>query len=156
MSTTLTHELTYDAPLADVAAMLADPAFREAVCDAQRALSREVAVDGNRVAIDYVQAAQGVPSFAKKLVGDRITISQRETWASPEAATVTMSIPGKPGEIKGNIRLREAGGVTTEQVTLDIKVSMPLVGGKVEGLVADLLRKALEKENRVGREWLSR
>ena len=38
MATTLTHEMTYDAPLADVAAMLADPAFREEVCADQRVL----------------------------------------------------------------------------------------------------------------------
>ena len=37
MTTRLTYELTYDAPLTDVGAMLADPAFREQVCDAQHA-----------------------------------------------------------------------------------------------------------------------
>ena len=30
------HQMTYDAPPADVAAMLADPAFREKVCVAMR------------------------------------------------------------------------------------------------------------------------
>lgn len=156
MSTTLSHELTYDAPLADVSAMLLDPAFREAVCDAQHAVSRTVTVADGRVAIEYTQVTQGVPSFAKKIVGDRITITQRETWTAPGAATVAMAIPGKPGEITGTIRLSEAGGVTTERVTLDVKVSMPLVGGKIEGLIVELLRKALAKENQVGREWLSR
>ncbi|HEY0889685.1 MAG TPA: DUF2505 domain-containing protein [Nocardioides sp.] len=156
MSTPLTHELTYDAPLETVSAMLADPAFREAVCDAQHAVSRTVTVADGRVSIDYTQLTQGVPSFARKIVSDRITISQREIWSAPDAATVTMAIPGKPGEITGTVRLSEAGGVTTERVRLDVRVSMPLVGGKIEGLIADLLRKALAKENQVGREWLSR
>ena len=66
MSTSFSYELTYDAPLADVAAMLADPEFRKAVCDAQHALSRSVTVNGTTasgsVAIDYTQAATGVPS----------------------------------------------------------------------------------------------
>ena len=44
MSKRLTHELTYDAPADAVAAMLADPAFREEVCDYQRVLRR----DGHR------------------------------------------------------------------------------------------------------------
>ena len=156
MSTTLTHELTYDAPLADVAAMLSDPAFREEVCRGQRALACKVRIEGSRVEVDYEQAAQGVPSFARKFVGDTISISQRESWSSPDAATVTMTIPGKPGEIRGTVRLAEAGGSTTQRVNLDIRVSLPLVGGKIEGLISDLLRKALAKEEQVGRDWLSR
>ena len=56
----------------------------------------------------------------------------------------------------GTARLAESGGVTTETVVLDVKVSIPLVGGKVEGLVADMLLKALKTENRVGRDYLSR
>ena len=67
-----------------------------------------------------------------------------------------MTIPGKPGEMKGTARLTESGGVTTETVDLDIKVGIPLVGGKIEGLIADLLLKALKVENRVGRDYLSR
>src|SRR3954469_1194069 len=110
MSTPLTHELTYAAPLADVAAMLADPAFREAVCDAQHALSRTVKITGTTesgtVAVDYAQAAVGVPSFATKLVGDSIDIAQREQWTDNRAA-LEITIPGKPGELLGTITLTE-------------------------------------------------
>ena len=34
---------------------------------------------------------------------------------------------------------------------MKIRVGIPLVGGKIEDLIADLLRKALRAENRVGR-----
>ena len=44
---------------------------------------------------------------------------------------------------------------TTETVALDIKVNIPLVGGKIEGLIADLLSKALRAEHHVGVEWLA-
>ena len=67
-----------------------------------------------------------------------------------------MSIPGKPGEMEGTARLSESGGATTETVDLDIKVGIPLVGGKIEGLVSDMLLKALRAENKVGRDYLSR
>ena len=56
----------------------------------------------------------------------------------------------------GTIRLSESGGTTTETVDLDIKVGIPLVGGKIEGLVADMLLKALRTEQKVGRDYLSR
>ena len=55
----------------------------------------------------------------------------------------------------GTIELREPAGTTTETVDMEIKVSIPLVGGKIESLIADLLRKALRAENAVGRRYLT-
>ena len=162
MTKRLTHELSYDAPLDLVHAMLADPAFREEVCDYQRVLRRTVVIEGDATAggmdvtIDQVQAADGIPSFAKKFVGDQINIVQRESWTSVEQAKIHVTIPGKPGEMSGTGRLNDSGGSTLHVVTLDIKVGIPLVGGKIEGLVSDLLLKALKAENKVGRDYLSR
>ena len=159
MTKRLTHELTYDAPMADVAEMLADPSFREEVCEFQGARAM-VSIDsddnGMEVTIDQVQAAQGIPSFAKKFVGDEINIVQREYWKSADEGDITVTIPGKPGEMTGTARLSESGGVTTETVEMSVKVNIPLVGGRIEGLIADLLLKALKVENKVGRDYLSR
>ncbi len=160
MATTLVHELTYDAPLAEVSAMLCDAHFRESVCEYQRVLRAVVRVDldgdARTVTVEQVQPASGIPSFAKKFVGDEIDIVQREEWHAPDAADLHVSIPGKPGDMVGTIRLHESGGRTTETVDVRIKVSIPLVGGKIEGLIADLLRKALVAEHTVGRDYLSR
>lgn len=159
MSKQIRHELTYDAPLADVAAMLRDPEFRERVCEYQGVLRSTVAVEpdgpATRVRIDQVQAPKGIPSFATKLVGDEIQIVQEETWTSLERGRIELSIPGKPGDMKGTATLAESGGTTTETVDLTVKVSIPLVGGKLEGLIADLFLKALKAENAVGRDWLA-
>lgn len=160
MAKRITHDLTYDAPLADVAAMLADPAFRKEVCDEQRVLRSEVDVtgagEGMRVRVEQVQAANGLPSFATKVVGNEIQIVQSEVWTSLEHGDIVVEIPGKPGEMTGTADLRESGGTTTETVDLTVKVGIPLVGGKLEGLIADLLLKALRTENVVGRRWLAR
>ena len=160
MAKRLTHDLVYDAPADVVAAMLADPAFREEVCDYQRVLRADVEIDrsGDKmtVIIDQAQPAHGIPSFAKKFVGDEIEIEQREDWTSSDGADLHVTIPGKPGRMAGSIRLEESGGSTTETVDVEIHVNLPLVGGKIEGLVADLLRKALQAEQKVGRDYLSR
>ena len=160
MAKRLEHQLTYDAPMADVAEMLADPSFREEVCDFQGVKRAMVTIDsddnGMEVTIDQVQAAHGIPSFAKKFVGDEINIVQQESWASPTEGDIKVTIPGKPGEMTGTARLAESGGVTTETVELVVKVKIPLVAGKLEGLIADLLLKALKAENKVGRDYLSR
>jgi hypothetical protein len=160
MAKRLEHQLTYDAPMADVAEMLADPSFREEVCDFQGVKRAMVTIDsddnGMEVTIDQVQAAHGIPSFAKKFVGDEINIVQQESWASPTEGDIKVTIPGKPGEMTGTARLAESGGVTTESVEMTVKVSIPLVGGRIEGLIADMLLKALKAENKVGRDYLSR
>lgn len=154
-----THELVYDAPATDVHAMLADPAFRNAVLEAQHVLRHHVQIvptdSGMEVTLEQTQAARGIPSFAQKFIGDEITIIQRELWTGPELADLFVSIPGKPGDASGRMRLAESGGRTKQEINLEIKVGIPLLGRKLEGLVADLLTKALKVENEVGRAHLA-
>jgi hypothetical protein len=159
VATRLTYDLTYDAPMLAVGEMLVDAAFREQVCDAQLALRKTVTVGqdggGMKVVVDMVQAAQGIPGFAKRFVGDEIQLVQTERWSDIENARVEVVIPGKPGQMSGTLALRESGGTTTETVEMEIRVSIPLVGGKIESLIADLLLKALKVENAVGRQYLT-
>jgi hypothetical protein len=153
------HQMTYDAAPADVHAMLADPAFREKVCLAMHALRTDIDIvsagAGMKVVVDQTQPADGIPSFAKKIVGDEIQIVQREQWKDDTAADLTVEIPGKPGALTGGIALTASGGGTTETVSGDIKVKIPMIGGKLEGLIGDLLTSALKTEERVGRTWLA-
>ena len=160
MSKRLVHELTYDAPADAVASMLADPAFREEVCDYQRVLRHTVLIEsvgeGMHVTIDQWQETKGVPSFAKKVVGDETNIVQREIWSTPLLGDISVSIPGKPGDMTGTVKVVESAGRTIETVDLTVKVGIPLLGGKLEGLISDLLLKALKAENTVGRDYLGR
>ncbi len=155
------EELRYDgASIQQVYEMLADPAFREEVCDYQRVLRRTVQItrDGEAVSvqIDQVQAARGIPGFARKVVGEEIHIVQSEDWATAAKGDIHVSIPGKPGKMAGTAVLAEDPEGTTETVNLTVEVNLPLVGSKIEGLVADLLDKALRAEHTVGVRWLQR
>ena len=160
MATKVKVELAYDASPDEVYAMLTDPAFREEACKHMRVLRASATVaesgDATVVTIDQVQPAKGLPSFATKLVGDEIRIVQEETWTEGRHADVHVTIPGKPGEMVGTAVLEESGGGTVEKVDLEVRVRIPLVAGKIEKLVADMLRKALEAENEAGRDYLSR
>ena len=110
MSTKLAKQMTYDAPAEAVAAMLDDVAFREEVLERQKVLRGSATVDGDLVTIEQVRSGDDLPSFARKFVGDEITIVQRETWTSPASCDVELAIPGKPGEAVGTMRLVESGG----------------------------------------------
>lgn len=152
----LTKTLTYDAPLEAVTAMLDDPAFREAVLEGQRVLRGSVHIDGDIATIEQVHSGANIPSVARTFVGDEIVIVQTETWTSPSAATIDIAIPGKPAGAVGTLALTDSGGTTTETVDLDVTVRIPLVGGKVETMVAEMIGYALDKEHEVGVEWLAR
>jgi hypothetical protein len=152
----LMKTLTYDASTDAVGAMLDDPAFREEVLRQQRVVRGSADVDGDVVRIEQVRSAGDVPSFARSFVGEEIVIVQTETWTSATTADVAIAIPGKPGEASGTIGLTEAGGRTTQTVHLDVSVRVPLVGGKVESMIVELLGHALDVEHRVGVDWLAR
>jgi predicted RNA binding protein with dsRBD fold (UPF0201 family) len=153
------HRMTYDAAPADVLKMLSDPAFREKVCEAMHAVRRDVSIDGApegmAVVVDQTQPAKGIPSFAKKFVGEEIRIVQREQWKGGSGADLKVEIPGKPGAFDGSIALAEQDGGTVETVQGDITVKIPMLGGKLEALIGDLLGSALRAEERVGKAWLA-
>lgn len=154
------QEMQYDAPPAAVRAMLADPAFREEVCEEQGTLRHDVTItpDGERmsVRIGLVQPTQGVPSVAKKFVGDETEVVQEETWKDATSADLKVTIPGKPGSLTGGIRLEEDGDGTRQVVEGDLKVNVPLVAGKLEKIIAELLSSAIRAEERTGKRWLAR
>lgn len=154
MASSVSLSLSYAAPPDQVAALLRDPGFREEVTRSQRAVRSSVTVDGDVVTVDSTQAADKVPGFAKKFVGDEIRIVQAETWRSPHAADVAITIPGKPGEVSGTTRLEATGAGTTQVVDLQVTVRIPLVGGKVEGLIGDMLAKAMRVQERVAAQRL--
>ncbi len=149
------HTASYDAGPDDVYAMLTDPVFREKVCVAVRAVDHQVTVEGTTVTIDQTQRVRKIPAFAAKLVGETITMHQVERWASPMAAKLELTIPGKPGQLRADIALQPAGTGTTYTVEGDLKVGIPLVGGKLEGLIEGLLRMFLTREHRTGQAWLA-
>jgi hypothetical protein len=154
----LRHEISYDAPLGDVFAMLSDPGFRQASADAMGVLSADVTItpngEGISVHIDQVQPTEGVPGFARKFAGETTRAVQTEEWGSPAGGTITIETPGKPTSIKGTLSLNESGGRTTETLEAEVKVKVPLIGGKLESLMADLVSSGMDKEQAAGVAWL--
>jgi hypothetical protein len=154
------EDLRYDgATVEQVFEMLGTREFREAVCEYQRVLRHSVTVDkhGDKqsVTIDQDHSTHRLPGFAQRIVGAHVNIVQTESWTAGSHAEITVTVPGKPGEMKGTATLLGDADGVTEKVDLAVKVNLPLVGGKVEGLIADMLGKALRAEHKVGQDWLA-
>lgn len=143
----------------EVRAMLADPAFRQAVCDYQAVEDSQVSVeeyDDGSMTVDThrTYGADFVPAFARKFVGASIEVVQREEWTATDA-TFALTIPGKPGEMNGRARLTQQGGHAVENIDGEVKVGIPLVGGKLEDMIAGVLENGFRAENKVGIKWLA-
>jgi hypothetical protein len=138
--------------------MLADPAFRQSSAKAMGVISADVTItpsgEGMSVRIDQVQPTEGVPGFAKKFAGETTRAVQTEEWSSPAGGTITIETPGKPTSINGTVTLAEAGGRTTETLDVEVTVKVPLLGRKLESLMADLVAKGMDKEQAAGVAWL--
>jgi hypothetical protein len=159
----VSHTLTYPGTtVAEVYAMMADPAYRKAVAGYQRvtdfscdiAPATDGAGSGMEVRLEEAYGTDRIPSFAQKLVGNEIRFVQEESWSSPSAADIHVGIPGKPGQMTGATTLAQAGPDVVQQIDLAVKVGVPLIGGKLEDLVAGFVTKAFDAENKVGVKWL--
>ena len=152
------HELSYDAPPAQVYAMLADPEFRQQSCAAMEVISADVQLDhdgeGFTLVVDQLQNTKDLPAFARTFAGESTQAIQREVWLSKESGNLSIESPGKPTSASGTIRLEPAGTGTTEVVELEIKVRVPLIGGKLEKLMAEKVAAGMDVEHTVGVTWL--
>ena len=155
--TKLTIDLTYPGATIDqVTTMLADQTFREEVATRQHVVGSTVTITphgaGMTVVQDNVHSTSSVPGFARKIVGDSTTIHSVEEWSTPIEAMLEITIPGKPGHLRGPISITQQGDDVVEHIDLDITVNIPLIGNKIAGVLENLIGKALKKENQVGRE----
>ena len=156
------HELSYDAPPDEVYAMLAAPAFRRQACAAMEVISADVQLDpqpdggeGFTLVIDQLQNTKDLPGFARTFAGESTRAVQREVWLGKESGTLSIEAPGKPTSASGTIRLEPNGAGTTEVVDLEIKVKVPLIGGKLEKLMAEKVAAGMDVEHAVGVIWLA-
>jgi hypothetical protein len=158
-------EITYPGATLDQAVELVlDPEFRAAVCEATHALDYDVEVDEHgdgsaTVRVHRVMPAE-VPDFVRKFVGESVDVTQTEEWgpadgAGRRTADLLLEIKGQPARMTGAIVLEPTSDGVRESITGDLKVSIPLVGRKIEPEIAKGVLAAVRVEERTGRGWLA-
>jgi Protein of unknown function (DUF2505) len=157
------QDIVYDASPDDVFEMLCDQTFREEVCRAIGSVSYDVSIsrDGDSATVRNHRVMEAdLPDVAKKIIGDTIEMVQTEEWGHRETdgartADFHVEIPGKPGSIAGTIALSPTRTGSLESVSGQVKVSVPLLGKRLEAEVVRGMKAALEVEGRVGAKWLA-
>ncbi|MCS7483044.1 DUF2505 domain-containing protein [Umezawaea endophytica] len=100
--------------------------------------------------------AEHLPSVAKSLLGGDLVIHRTEVWtAAGTTGTVEVTLNGVPGRLDGTIVLAGDAGGSRTTLTGQVKVSIPLMGGKLEAMIAEQVSALLDKENEFTTEWLA-
>jgi hypothetical protein len=149
----------------EVFALAVDKDFRAAVCEATHALHHQVEIDLRpdgrvRVRVERTLPAE-VPDFVRSFVGSTITVVQTEEWAPPagdalRTAGLLIQIKGQPATMTGSETIQRNGSGTLQQITGDLRVSIPFFGKRIEAEVAKAILAAAAKEQETGRVWLGR
>lgn len=154
----LTKNYSYPADVEQVFALVSSQEFREEACVAQHATSHAVSVetegDTTVVRIERSVPAE-LPDFVKRLTGDTVSVVQVERWSAPAAdgsrsAVVSVDIVGQPASMKGSATLKNVGSGAAFDIDGDVKVSIPLLGRKIEPEVAKAISASLDAEVELG------
>lgn len=103
----------------------------------------------------------GAPGFLERFLPRDGKVVQRETWNPPDAegvsrGTWSVEIPGAPARLAGDSLLTPTDAGCRQLITGTAKVSVPLIGGKAEKFVADMVTALVEREARLMAEQLTR
>ena len=159
MPTRFEHRATFPAPAASVYSALVDRGFLEErlrVLGGKSDAVTEYTRTGDEVTYRLRQGieAEKLPGAVRSLLKGDLVVEREESW-QPDgggyAATGRATISGVPGEIKSRSRL--AGGELV--ITAEVRVGIPLVGGKLEGVIAEQVRKLLAAESELAGKWLA-
>ncbi|MGQ0626025.1 MAG: DUF2505 domain-containing protein [Sporichthyaceae bacterium] len=157
--------MTFDAPATAVYAMLTDKVFQHHRAQKGRPVSAESDVipaegDGATITVQR-RLAIDPPAFIKKFTGDTIAITEVQQWRDGAGSLLvrdgdlTITIANQPGDVVGVLRMDEAGEATTVTIDAEIKVRVPLLGGKVESYIGEILDKLLARDAELGSAWLA-
>ncbi len=164
MATRLQATMRFPADAQTVFAMLSDEAY--VALKGRRTGGREVRAEVRRpddgsvvVVCDRVLPAK-LPGYARSLVGDTIHVVETHTWSPADATGVRagrfdVGLESIPVAIHGTLQLAGDGTETTDSVDAAVKASVPFIGGKLERIAEDLIRRYLAKEEEVGAGWLA-
>ena len=120
--------------------------------DGATVVRREPRPDGGLLLAVARELPDGAPGFLTRLLPKDGRVVQTDDWGPADAdgsrsGTWQVDLPGAPARLGGTLRVEPVGGGTRLLREGEVKVSVPLVGGKAEQFVADMVEKLGQKES---------
>ena len=164
MATRFSHTARIDAHVETVFTSYGDEAFWHdriaAVGTAQHTLD-DVSASGDSVTVTVTQHIpdEDIPDLARKVLPGQLVIVRTSTWSGFDGERFTGSAraeaAGGLGLIDGGAEAVNRDGAALESVSGQVKVSVPLLGGKLEKLVVSHLDRLFQAEYEHLNRWAS-
>lgn len=164
MATRFTHSARIDAPVETVFHSYGEEAYwrdrLSAVGSAKDTLDDfVVADDAITVIVTQHIPDDEIPDIARKLLPGGLTIVRTSTYTGFDGrsyrGSANADAAGGLGRIEGGTEAVPEGEAALESLSGQVKVSVPLLGGKLEKLVVAYLDQAFEAEYRHLNRWIA-
>lgn len=101
---------------------------------------------------------RALPSVIQKVISGDLVIERTEIWRRTAPGSYdgvfSATVPGAPTKIGGTLRLADIASGSELVLDGSAQVSVPLIGGKIETVIAEHVVKLVERETRFTLDWL--
>ena len=145
-----TQSMSYPGTVDEVVAMYLTPAYLERrfgqfVVEG----SATVSVEGERVSFAGIVRPELIPSAAARFVKSDLRIAFTEA-----TSRTSVTVDGAPVSVEATSTLASADAGCTREVTGNVSVRVPLLGGRIEKEAVSHLGRVVEREQALAARWL--
>jgi len=140
--------------------MLTSQSYLEAKCADSIKGSHALASTTDSIEVTVTRTLPAdFPDMVRQFVGDTVTVIETQVWSlleskSGRTGSMNISIAGAPAKIVAELQLEASATGSRININGNVKVSVPLVGGRVESAIIDHLANVTALEQNVGDAWL--
>jgi hypothetical protein len=163
VTTPVRSEIRTGSPVADVVELLTSErwvALKAArFGDGSQVVRREPTPGGGLLLAVARELPDGAPGFLTALLPRHGRVVQTDEWAPDDGSgtrtgTWRVELAGAPARLGGTLRVEPDGSGSAYVVAGETKVSVPLVGGKAESFIADMVARLGRSEGELLRTTL--
>ena len=116
-----------------------------------------MSVEGQRVSFAGTVRPELIPAAAARFVKSDLRIAFTEEWTTNEAGAssrTSVTVDGAPVSVEATSTLTGTETGCTREVTGNVSVRVPLLGGRIEKEAVAHLGRVVEREQALATQWL--
>ena len=126
--------------------------------DDSTVVRRDVSGGGSVTLVVSRRLPAGVPGFLQRFLPSDGRVTTHDVWApladGVRRGTWSADIAGAPAKLGGAMRIESIAGGSRYTIDGEVRVSVPLIGGKAESFIAEQVVKLADAEADVVRQVL--
>lgn len=153
---------TFNKPAATVMKMFSDRAYferkyKELAVEDLEILECEKSGSKFRIKSRFkVKNDAPLPDFAKKFLGEKNVVTQQDTWDTGSmTGRLDIEIKGAPVKVSAEMTLKNEGAGSANNLKWNVSCGIPLLGGKLESMVADDIKSKAKADIAASRKILA-